>query len=116
MYCRNCGEQMNDNQAICLKCGVAVHQTNQQQRYVQHPKQQSSTGLAWVSLICGIVGFLCCGITSIIAIICGAIAKSRGDAGGTATAGLVIGIITVVLWTIVIVSYVGSMSAGNIPA
>ena len=24
MYCRNCGEQMNDNQAICLKCGVAT--------------------------------------------------------------------------------------------
>ena len=22
MYCRNCGESMNDNQAICLKCGV----------------------------------------------------------------------------------------------
>lgn len=22
MYCRNCGEAMNDNQAICLKCGV----------------------------------------------------------------------------------------------
>ncbi len=22
MYCRSCGEQMNDNQAICLKCGV----------------------------------------------------------------------------------------------
>ena len=22
MYCKNCGEQMNDNQAICLKCGV----------------------------------------------------------------------------------------------
>ena len=22
MYCRNCGEQMNDNQAICIKCGV----------------------------------------------------------------------------------------------
>ena len=26
MFCRNCGEQMNDNQAICLKCGVAVGQ------------------------------------------------------------------------------------------
>lgn len=24
MYCTNCGEQMNDNQAICLKCGVKV--------------------------------------------------------------------------------------------
>lgn len=22
MYCTNCGEKMNDNQAICLKCGV----------------------------------------------------------------------------------------------
>ena len=22
MYCKNCGEEMNDNQAICLKCGV----------------------------------------------------------------------------------------------
>ena len=23
MYCKNCGEPMNDNQAVCLKCGVA---------------------------------------------------------------------------------------------
>ncbi len=22
MYCKNCGQQMNDNQAICLACGV----------------------------------------------------------------------------------------------
>ncbi len=22
MYCKNCGEMMNDNQAICVKCGV----------------------------------------------------------------------------------------------
>lgn len=28
MYCRNCGEQMNDNQAICLKCGVKVNEGN----------------------------------------------------------------------------------------
>ena len=24
MYCRNCGSELNDNQAICLKCGVKV--------------------------------------------------------------------------------------------
>ena len=24
MYCRACGEKVNDNQAICLKCGVEV--------------------------------------------------------------------------------------------
>ena len=24
MFCKNCGEALNENQAICLKCGVAV--------------------------------------------------------------------------------------------
>ncbi|MBS7297715.1 MAG: zinc-ribbon domain-containing protein [Eubacteriales bacterium] len=24
MYCKNCGEQLNDNQVICVKCGVKV--------------------------------------------------------------------------------------------
>lgn len=28
MYCRNCGEEMDPNQAICLKCGVAVGKGN----------------------------------------------------------------------------------------
>ena len=28
MYCKNCGELMNDNQAICVKCGVKVGEGN----------------------------------------------------------------------------------------
>lgn len=28
MFCKNCGEQMNNNQAICLKCGVKVGEGN----------------------------------------------------------------------------------------
>ena len=28
MYCKNCGELMNDNQAICLKCGVKTGEGN----------------------------------------------------------------------------------------
>ncbi len=28
MYCRNCGAEMNDNQAICLKCGVKTGEGN----------------------------------------------------------------------------------------
>lgn len=28
MYCKNCGETMNDNQAICLKCGVKTGEGN----------------------------------------------------------------------------------------
>ena len=28
MYCKQCGEPMNDNQAICLKCGVKTGEGN----------------------------------------------------------------------------------------
>lgn len=28
MYCKNCGETMNDNQAICIKCGVKAGEGN----------------------------------------------------------------------------------------
>lgn len=28
MYCKNCGEVMSGNQAICLKCGVKVGEGN----------------------------------------------------------------------------------------
>ena len=28
MYCRNCGQEMNDNQAICLGCGVKTGDGN----------------------------------------------------------------------------------------
>ena len=28
MYCKNCGELMNDNQAICIKCGVKTGDGN----------------------------------------------------------------------------------------
>lgn len=28
MYCKNCGEELNANQAICLKCGVSTGEGN----------------------------------------------------------------------------------------
>lgn len=28
MYCRNCGAEMNDNQAVCIKCGVQTGHGN----------------------------------------------------------------------------------------
>ena len=28
MFCKNCGESLNENQAICLKCGVKVGDGN----------------------------------------------------------------------------------------
>ncbi len=49
MYCRNCGENLNDNQAICLKCGVAV---GQGKSFCSNCGAQTNEGAA-VCLNCG---------------------------------------------------------------
>lgn len=50
MYCKNCGEQMNDNQAICLKCGV---KTGQGEGFCANCGQTVAPG-AEVCLSCGV--------------------------------------------------------------
>ncbi|MBQ8741023.1 MAG: TM2 domain-containing protein [Clostridia bacterium] len=50
MYCKNCGEQMNDNQAICLKCGV---KTCQGEGFCANCGQTVAPG-AEVCLSCGV--------------------------------------------------------------
>ena len=49
MYCKNCGEVMNDNQAICLKCGVQKGVGN---RFCHNCGSQLPEGAA-VCLNCG---------------------------------------------------------------
>ncbi len=50
MFCKNCGEQMNDNQAICLKCGV---KTGQGEGFCANCGQPVAPG-AEVCLSCGV--------------------------------------------------------------
>ena len=50
MYCKNCGEMMNDNQAICVKCGV---KTGDGSNFCQNCGQPMSAG-ADVCLACGV--------------------------------------------------------------
>ena len=50
MYCKNCGEQMNDIQAICLKCGVKAGDGN---RFCSNCGQPVEPGAA-VCLSCGV--------------------------------------------------------------
>jgi len=70
-----------------------------------------ATGLAITSLVMGILGFATCGLTSIVAIVCGHIAKSRiksssGTMGGSGMAltGLILGYICIALLPIAILS------------
>jgi len=50
MYCKNCGEQMNDNQAICIKCGV---KTGEGTAYCANCGKELAPG-ADVCLSCGV--------------------------------------------------------------
>lgn len=50
MFCKNCGENMNDNQAICLKCGV---KTGEGTSYCANCGQAVAEG-AEVCLNCGV--------------------------------------------------------------
>ncbi len=77
--------------------------------------QKTTSGLAITSLVCGILGFFCLGITSIVAVITGHMARSKikrsmSSIGGEglALAGLILGYLGVV--------YIVSMISVTIPA
>jgi len=63
----------------------------------------SKNGLGIASLVCAIIGFFCCGILSIVAIILGAVGISKDDEPGMAKAGLIIGIISLVVSILILV-------------
>lgn len=50
MYCKNCGEMMNDNQAICVKCGV---KTGEGSNFCQNCGKPMNPG-ADICLACGV--------------------------------------------------------------
>ena len=50
MYCKNCGQEMNDNQAICLSCGV---KTGEGTKFCANCGKEIAEG-AEVCLNCGV--------------------------------------------------------------
>lgn len=83
------------------------------QQPIRQPEKQPGSGLATASLVLGILSlvlFMFPFITSILAIIFGGVAKSKGNKSGMATAGLVCGIISLVLWILLIAIGVSAAS------
>lgn len=77
----------------------------------QMPPQQPAKGFAVASLVLGIIGVVCMGwLWGVLAIIFAAVAKSKGNKSGMATAGLVLGIIALVVGIIITV-LMGSLYA-----
>ena len=133
MICQKCGSFNNDDSVFCTTCGAdlknqapatpvqpaAPYQAQPQAPYQAQPYQpqpyqqpvtpaapkQPGQGLAIAGMILGIISLLCFPyITGVLAIIFGAVAKSKGCKSGMATAAIVLGAIGVGLWLIMLVA------------
>lgn len=77
---------------------------------------QNGTGTT--ALITGILGLLCCGLLSIVAIITGMkgqklAAQGLANNGGAAKAGLILGWIGIALWILGVIGYIALIATGN---
>jgi type IV pilus assembly protein PilA len=144
MFCYRCGGSMPDTATACPQCGAAVQtpqstapppaagtpapyqpavpQGQSPQHYGQ--PQQESSGQATASLVFGILSVTCFGILAgIPAVILGHIAKSnirksngRLTGDGKATAGLIMGYISIAMIPIVMAIAIPSLLRARIEA
>lgn len=75
------------------------------------PVAPPTNGMATASLVCGLIGFFACGVTSILAIIFGHVSLSQikrtGEGGhGMAVTGLILGYLVSAGWVIFWVLYI----------
>lgn len=73
--------------------------------YGSAPVSAPTNGMATASMVCGLIGFVTCGLTSLLAIIFGHIAQSQikrtGEGGhGMAIAGLILGYLVTAGWIV----------------
>lgn len=116
VYCPNCGAQNDDGVAFCANCGTSIAPAAPTPGYGAPvygvpvaPVSTPGKGLAIASMVCGIVSFFCFGLVlGLLAVIFGAVAKSKGYTGGMATAGVVLGVIGLALYVVALIACGGS--------
>lgn len=106
MFCSNCGNQIDDNAVVCIHCGAATQNANNQ------PAQPASTQ----SNTTAIVGFVLAFFMPLIGLILSIIgvknaAKCDGNGKGLAIAGIIISALEIVAIVIVIILFFGIFGA-----
>lgn len=123
MRCNNCGMYSDDSARFCNGCGADLSAATDNQNpqpnpnvyynqapnynYMQPPvNPEAGKEFALASLICGIVSFFCGLPLSILAIIFGKMAQSKGCKDTAAKVGVICGIISLILLVLFIVLYI----------
>lgn len=98
MVCPNCGAENQENAFCCYNCGgeLSTYSYSEPAK-VEAPKKNA---FAIVSLICGIVSIVSCGmsgIPTILAIVFGIIARSKDKTNNLALIGIILGAVSLVI-------------------
>ena len=108
MYCKRCGQQLDDNATYCTNCGAFTENyTGPTSQPVSAPKDSNAIAL---------VGFILSFFVALPGLICSIIgyrrAKSEGlDRGGLALAGIIISVVNMVLGFIFSMVYMSAIWA-----
>lgn len=100
MFCKNCGKEIDNNADVCIYCGVKVDKSEADARKI------NAFGIAGfvVALLSLWLGVYFC-IASIIGLVLSGVgmgmSKKCNSCNGLAIAGLVIAIISLVVWAII---------------
>jgi len=122
MFCKNCGQEINDNAVICPFCGVATNSKFDSTAPGMQPiKKTNGMGIAgFVVSLVGMLGgnylYLIPGIVGLILSIIGMVQmKKCNSCNGLAIAGLVIGIISFIFWIIIWILAIMMVISGEMP-
>ena len=107
MYCKHCGHEVNEKAIICPNCGIATDNYTA----VSKPaaSQTKFNGLALAGMICAIAGiiggdYLIClpSLVGLILSIVGMVKVKEYKSGfGFALTGIIVGAISLLIWSIV---------------
>lgn len=100
MFCKNCGKEIDDKASVCVYCGVAV-----EKEQAVEVKKINAFGIAGfvVSLVSLYLGIYFCiaSVVGLVLSIVGMVQSKKYRLNGFAIAGLVLGIISLLVWAIV---------------
>ena len=119
MFCKNCGQEVSENAVICPYCGVATSNMPAQDSY----KLPRTNGFGIAGFAVGLVGmfggnflYLIPGILALVFSIVGMVQmKKCTSCNGLAIAGLVISIISFIIWLIIWIVAIGMIISGELP-